>query len=156
MFEQITGLVNLIFSPITVFPAHIAITIFAVIITVLILGLNRIITKKELMNELKEKMEEIRENLTKAQKEGNKAEVEKYITELMRMNTKFMKHSLKSMMVAIIVAFIFLPWVNYRYSGMVVSLPFSIPFVGSGLSGIYWYVLVAVAISWVINKLLGG
>jgi len=157
VLEELTGMMNLIMSPITAFPPYIALFIFSLVITLLILGLNRIFTRKSALKEIKIKMQELRENLTKAQKEGNKENTEKYMSEMLKANNQMMKVSFKSMIISFVIIAIFLPWVSSKYSGATVAyLPFEIPFVGSGLSWVYWYFLVSMTIGWITNKLFGS
>lgn len=156
MLEQITGFANLVFSPLNTFPPYLAVFIFSIVITVLLLGLNRVLTNKKLMNELKVKMEEIKENLTKAQKAGNEQEANRLLNDMMTTNSQYMKQTYKSLIVSFVIAIIFLPWLTSNYSGAVVTLPFSIPIVGSSLNGLYWYIFVSLVVGWVINKTFGG
>jgi uncharacterized membrane protein (DUF106 family) len=157
VFEQITGMVSLILSPLSSFVPVLAVAIFSALLTLLIFGLNRVVTNRKMLKELKEKMENIRESLTQAQKEGNKENIEKFLNEMMKTNSEYMRHSFKALIVSTIILVIFLPWLNAKYSGSVVAyLPFSLPLVGSSLTAIYWYILVAFAVGWVVNKLFGG
>ena len=62
------------------------------------------------------------------------------------------------LIVSMIVIAIFLPWVQSKYEGFaaVASLPFNLPFVGSSLNWLYWYILVSLTIGWIVNKLFGA
>lgn len=156
MLGKFTGLLNLIFTPITILQPPLAIAILALITTVSIVGINRLTIKREIIRNLKKQMVEIKENLTKAQKEGDKFAIEKYITELVKLNKEFMKYSLKGMFVALLIATLFLPWIKTTYSGAVALLPFSIPGIGSKLDAIYWYALVSLTVGWIMTKIFGG
>ena len=160
MFEQITGLMvgalDSLFFPLAVFQPVISLLIFSVIITVLIIVLNRFSVNRTLVKEIKDKMQQIRENLTQAQKQGNKEDTNKYLSELMKTNGEYMRQSIKTMIVSMVVILLFLPWLNYKYaSTAVATLPFSIPVIGSSLTWIFWYALVSFTVGWVIKKLLG-
>ncbi|MEM5801958.1 MAG: EMC3/TMCO1 family protein [Candidatus Aenigmatarchaeota archaeon] len=156
VFQQIIAAVDIILGPITTLPPYLAITLVSIILTSLILTLNKIIFRKNILKELKYKMEEIRENLTKAQQAGNKGEVEKFLNEMMKINTQFMKHSIKTLFVSLIVISLIFPWLHFKYEkiGYVVALPFNLPYIGSSLNWVYWYVFISLAIGWVLNKLL--
>lgn len=160
MFEQITGMMisvlSTTFSPLSVFSPHVSLLIISIVLTVIVLGINKVCINKKLMQEIKRKMEEIRESLTQAQKAGNTEEANKYLSEMMQTNSQYMRQTFKAMIVSIIVLAMFLPWLNYKYNGMaMVKLPFAIPVLGSGLSWVWWYVLVSFTGGWVIKKLLG-
>lgn len=156
MFQPILNAIDFIFSPITVFSPSIAILIVSIFLTLLIFGLNRIVINRKLMKELKEKMEKIKVDLSQAEKEGDKEKINKSLNEIMNLNREYMKQTFKSLIISLIVVAIFLPWIKYRYENVVIAMPFSLPFIGSGLSWLMWYVLVSITVGWVIQKLLGG
>jgi len=160
MFEEITGMlagaVGFIFSPLLVFNPMVSLFIVSAVITVLITVLSRLLTNTKVMKELKDKMQEVREQLTNAQKAGDKEGANKFLEEMMSMNSEFMKHSYKSMFISLIVIMIFLPFLKVQYEGAAVAaLPFEVPFIGSSLSWLLWYVLVSFTIGWVVRKLFG-
>lgn len=156
VYQQVISALDVILSPLTVFPYHISVLLISVLLTVLILCLNRVFINKDLMKQIKSRMEELRENLTQAQKEGNKENINKYMSEMMKTNSEYMRHSFKVLVISMIVVLIFLPWIKYRYEGLAVAtLPFNLPFVGSSLNWLYWYILVSFAVGWIINKLFG-
>lgn len=160
MFEQITGMIvtafDVVFSPLSIFSPHVSLLIISIMLTAIVLLINRFSVNKKLMEEIKHKMEEIRENLTQAQKAGNTEEVNKFLGEMMKTNSQYMRQMLKAMIISIIILALFLPWLNYKYGGMaIVKLPFALPILGSSLSWIWWYVLVSFAMGWVLKKLLG-
>jgi uncharacterized membrane protein (DUF106 family) len=156
MLESITGFVNLLFSPVTVLYPPVAVAVLAAFFTALVFTLNRLIVKKDLLEDIKKRMEEIRENLTLAQQAKNLEAVEKWMKELVKVNNQYVKSTFKGLVIAIAVSVVVFPWVSSRYSGAVVELPFVLPMVGNSLTGIYWYIFVSFIVGWVINKLLGG
>lgn len=160
MLEQITGMLvngfNLVFSPLFVFSPIVSLLIVSSFLTILVLGLNRIVTNRKLVKEIKDKMEQVRENLTAAQKIGDKENVNKLLAEMMSINNTYMKQTFKAMIVSLVVLALFLPWLRYKYDGMTVAaLPFTLPFLGNSLSWVYWYILVSFSIGWVVGKFLG-
>jgi len=155
MTEQIGAILDVVLGPLTVLPPYLAIAIVSALLTILIIGFSRIVTKKKILDELKGKMEEIRENLNKAQQAGDKESINKHLGEMMKLNSQFMKHSMKTLIISFIVILFILPWVQFRYekTASVVSLPFNLPFIGSSLNWVGWYFLVSLAIGWILNKL---
>ena len=156
VFEQVTGLVGLVLGPITVLQPVLAITVFSLMLTFVVFGLNKLIVKKKVVDEIKAKIAEVKENLDKAQKANDKEGMKKHMQEMMEMNNKFMKHSFKAMFVPIILAILLLPWITATYAGPVVNLPFAIPGLGKTLDGLYWYIMVSLGVGWTINSVLGG
>jgi uncharacterized membrane protein (DUF106 family) len=160
MLEQITGMLvngfNLIFSPLFAFSPIVSLLIVSSFLTILVLGLNRVVTNRKLIKEIKDRMEQVRENLTAAQKIGDKENVNKLLAEMMSVNNTYMRQTFKAMIVSLVVIALFLPWLRYKYEGMTVAtLPFTLPFIGNSLSWIYWYILVSFSIGWVVGKFLG-
>jgi uncharacterized membrane protein (DUF106 family) len=101
-------------------------------------------------------MEKIREQLTAAQKNGDKGLQNEFLSKMMETNSKYMKHSFKALIISIIVLSLFLPYLKYKYEGIIIAqLPLNVPFIGSSLSWLGWYVLVSFMIGWAIRKILG-
>jgi len=160
MFEQLINFFNIIFGPLMIFKPHISLLIVSTIISILVIVINRIFVNAKLMKEIKQKMENIREQLTRAQKEGNTEEANKYLSEMMKTNSEMMKHTFKGLIASLIILSLFLPWIKHTYEvtykGVIIAkLPFTLPFIGSNLDWLIWYVLVSLTIGWVFKKLIG-
>ncbi|MEM5836741.1 MAG: EMC3/TMCO1 family protein [Candidatus Aenigmatarchaeota archaeon] len=156
MLEFFAKLLNPILSPLLIFHPMISISIIAFLITILILLINRIFVKKNMMSELKMKIENLREQLIAFQKEGNVEKMKEIIDEITKENVVYMKQMVKVLLISIVVVVIFLPWVQQTYKDATVAkLPLVIPYIGSNLNWFVWYFLVSVAIGWVLRKLLG-
>lgn len=155
MLEPLIAVFDMIFGPLAILKPHISLLIVSAILTVIVLFLNKLVTNRNLLKEVKTKMEEIKENLTRAQKEGNTEEINKFLSEMMTVNNQYVKQNFKALVVSLVVVAIFLPWLGYKYGGsMVAALPFNLPIIGSSLSWSYWYILVSLAVGWVIRKLV--
>ena len=160
MFEEITGMVvgamDATFAPIMPLGPMVSLFVVSAVITVAILMLGRLLTNNKAVKELRTRMQELREQMTAAQKAGDKDTANKLLEQTMQMNNEFMKHSYKSLLVSLVVIYLFLPWLNHSYGGMTIaSLPFAVPFVGSSVTWVLWYVLVSFTIGWVVRKLFG-
>ena len=152
----IIGTIDVIFSPLAALNPMVSLLIVSALLTFLVLGLNRVVTNRKLIKEIKDKMQEVRDNLNAAQKIGDKENINKHLAEMMKMNNTYMKQTFKAMIISLVVLGLFLPWLRYRYDGVAVAnLPFTLPFIGSSLNWLYWYVLVSFSIGWVAGKFLG-
>jgi len=156
--QPIGGFLDPVFSPLTVFPPYVTIVIMAVILTAIIMFVSRLFVNRKLMIQVKEQMEEIKEKLNAAQKSGNKDEQNKQLSELMKANSSYMRHTMKIMVVSIIVVMLFFPWLSFRYAGVTaVELPFTIPFIEwVSLEWFWWYVIAAFAAGTVMRKAMGS
>jgi uncharacterized membrane protein (DUF106 family) len=160
MFEEITGMivsgVDVVLGPLATLSPIMSLFIVSSLITVVVIVLNRLLSNQKAMKEVREKMQEAREAMTLAQKAGDKQAVDRHMNDMMSMNNQFMKYSYVSLMISLVVISIFLPWMKVKYEGMTVAaLPFAVPFVGTSLTWILWYVLVSFTIGWVVRKVFG-
>lgn len=156
--EPIGVAVDPIFAPLTIFPPHIAILAISIILTAAIMGISRLFVNRNLMIQLKEQMENVKEKLNAAQKSGNKEEQTSQLNELMKINSQYMSHSMRIMMVSIVVAILFFPWLGFRYAGVAaVDLPFTLPIVGwETLDWLAWYIMSAFTVGIVMRKIMGS
>ncbi len=157
MVEQLYPIFDAVFAPIVAFPNHLAILFISILLTLMLVSFNKILVKKNIREELKKKMEEVKMNLAQAQKEGNKEDQNKFLNDMMKLHNETMKHTLKATLVSMAVIVLILPWVANKYEGLTVAaVPFEIPLIGANLSWLYWYILVSLTVSWVLNRFFGA
>lgn len=159
MFEEITGMLvggmDAAFAPLMPLGPTASLFVVSAIIAVAILFIGRLLTNNKAVKELRAKMQELREQMTAAQKAGDKDVTSKLLEQSLQMNNEFMKHSYKTLIVSLVIIYLFVPWLTHSYEGMTVaSLPFPLPFVGASLTWALWYILVSLTIGWVVRKLL--
>lgn len=164
--DAYSGFVNSVFGPVLDFVfgpvlsvGSIPLSIFflSVIVTSLMIGLNKLLIKKDVVKAIKMKMEQIREDLAQAQKSGDKEKASNLVNELMKENNVYMRQTFKTLIVSLIILSVFFPWMDGKYhTAHVADLPFTLPIIGSELTWLYWYVLVSFMGGWVIRKLVGS
>ena len=116
----------------------------------------RFFIDRNLVKKLKEEMKDIKERVMEAQIKGDLKEVNKMINEMTKLNATYMKQMIKPMMITTFILILVFPWIKHTYSGKtVVELPFKLPGGGTGLSWIWWYIIVSFTIGWVLRKILG-
>ncbi|MEM5766493.1 MAG: EMC3/TMCO1 family protein [Candidatus Aenigmatarchaeota archaeon] len=156
MFETIAQLLNFIFWPFLTLPPILSIFFLALIATVLIIVINMILIKKDVVNELKERMNVLREELIELQKQGNMEKAKEVINEITKHNLSYMKLTLKAMLVSMVAITLILPWAQYTYKDMpVAKLPLALPYFGSNLNWFIWYFVASLTIGWILRKLMG-
>ncbi|MEM5870122.1 MAG: EMC3/TMCO1 family protein [Candidatus Aenigmatarchaeota archaeon] len=156
MFEALAQILNFIFWPFTALPPVLSIFLIAFIVTILVIAINRIFVNKNVVKDLKEKMNALREELLEVQKQGNLEKAKEILNEITKHNLNYMKHTLKALLISIIVILLILPWVQYTYKNMpVAKLPLALPYIGSELKWFIWYFLASLAVGWIIRKLMG-
>jgi len=106
---------------------------------------------KELKSNLKEKQTKIKE-LQKT----NPQEANKILTEVLALSNKQFRMSIKPMLLTLIVVGIALPYFGQVFPGIVVKLPFTLPYFGNDFGWLMWYIIVSVPLGQVIRKLIGA
>jgi uncharacterized membrane protein (DUF106 family) len=156
VWEVLAGTLDVIFAPLAVLQPHVALLVIATFLTLTSLAINRACVNPQVVRELRRRMAEVRKNLSHAQRVGDSQRVNKFFTELLTLNNRYMKHTIKGMLISLLVIALVLPWVRMRYRGMAVArLPFSLPVIGSNLGWILWYILISFTVGWIVRKLLG-
>ena len=156
LVSSFATLVNPVFSPLLVFPPAVALMLFAVLMSSIIFGINKLLINKKVAKEIKGKLAEVRENLTRAQKEGRKDDINHFLGEYMKINNEYMRQMLKVVLVSSIVVIFLFPWVPATFGKVAVAeLPFALPFIGTSGHWIFWYILVSITTSWLLRKLIG-
>jgi len=150
MVDPITALITFVVAKPTL-----SLLITSSLVTALLVVITRLLMNKKIVDEIKNRMEEIREQLTAAQKAGDTELANKHLADMMKTNSEYMRQTFKALIVSIVVVSIFLPFLKSGYEGMAaIKLPFSVPFLGSQMTWIYWYILVSFAMGWVLRKIL--
>lgn len=145
-----------IISPVFNLEPIITISIFSAFLTLAIILINRFAVNRKLMQDIKSRMVEIREKLSKAQKDGDKENVNKFLNEYMKTNSQYMKQTFKALLISMVVIILFLPALNMKYKEMeVATLPFSLPIIKNKAGWLFWYILVSLALSVVVKKIIG-
>lgn len=155
-FNPFAVVVNPLFAPLLAFEPHVSLFIFAVILTTIIYGVNKLMINKKVSKEIKDRLATVKENLTKAQKDGKKDEINKFLSEYMAINNQYLKQTFKVMIVTFLVVIVLFPWASTKFSGVTVAqLPFVLPIIGANMGWIAWYILVSITGSWLLRKFIG-
>lgn len=156
IFSPLNNAFAVVFSPLNMFSPIISLLLLSSFLTILVILITRFFVNTKLLKEIKNEMEKIREQLTAAQKEGNHELANDHLKKMMEVNSKYMQHSFKAVIISIIVLGLFLPYLKFKYEGLIIAnLPFTIPFIGNSLSWLYWYVVVSFMVGWVFRKIIG-
>src|SRR3989338_9662249 len=109
-FTFFATLLDPVFAPLLALKPHIALFIFASMLTVIIYAINKLMINRRVAKEIKDKLAAVKENLTKAQKDGKKDEISKFLNEYMSMNNQYLKQTFKVMAVTFVVVIVLFPW----------------------------------------------
>lgn len=156
LLNPLAVLVDPVFAPLLALRPHIGLFFFSLILTTVIYGINKLMINRKVAKEIKNKLAAVKENLTKAQKDGKKDEINKFLSEYMTINNQYLRQTFKVMIVTFVVVIVLFPWANTKFSGVTVaSLPFPLPFIGTNMGWIAWYILVSITGSWLLRKFIG-
>ncbi len=135
-------------------PAAVAELLISVGIAFLIALIYKFLANHEEIRNIKLGMKEKQAKLKEFQK-TNPSEATKIANEMMALSSKQMRMSMKPMMVTMLLVFITLPFVAGLFPGNVVDLPFTLPFLGSSLTWLWWYMMVSIPFGVLFRKMLG-
>ncbi|RLI91520.1 MAG: hypothetical protein DRO89_03835 [Candidatus Altiarchaeales archaeon] len=102
------------------------------------------------MRETKEKLKKYQEEMKKATKSGDTKRLQKSQAEMMKLTMENLKHSFRPTLITFVPFILVFTWLKDQYgsAGTVVSL------FGFNLGWFWWYLLCAMTVSLIINKLL--
>ena len=102
------------------------------------------------MRETKEKLKKYHEEMKKATKSGDTKRLQKSQAEMMKLTMENLKHSFRPMLITFVPFILVFTWLKDQYgsAGTVVSL------FGFDLGWLGWYLICAMTVSLIINKLL--
>ncbi len=139
-----------IFGKLLFLPPWLVIAILAVAFNLLSIGIAKATVDVEALGKLKARMEELKRKLAKSKKADDKL-----LEEAFRLNFKMLGLKAKSLILTFLAIIPFFPWLNHHYQSVaVVSLPFALPLIGSGIGWVAWYLLVSLCSSFVLARLL--
>ena len=151
------ALLDPLYAPITTaLNPVLAILIFSVLVSTVISICYKFLVDPIKAREIKAKVKSVQERLTEAQKKNDSETMNKLMSEAMRNNSEQMRLMTKPMLVSMLMVIVLLPSLNTTYAGLAVSLPISIPFIGSVLpfGWIGWYFLSSIPFVILTRKLL--
>jgi len=156
LLNPLAVFVEPVFSPLLALRPHIGLFVFSLILTTIIYAVNKVMINRKVSKEIKDRLATVKENLTKAQKDGRKDDINKFLKEYMAINNQYLKQTFKVMIVTFLVVILLFPWANTKFTGVTVAqLPFALPFIGTGMGWIAWYILVSITGSWLLRKFIG-
>ncbi|RLJ06510.1 MAG: hypothetical protein DRP18_00640 [Candidatus Aenigmatarchaeota archaeon] len=127
------------------------ISIFLALFSVL---LSKFLANQEVLKKAKEEIELYRKKSTEAQKEGDMKKANKYMSEMMKASQKQMRENMKPMMFSFIMFILAFSWLGANYSDLLVSLPFTVPFLGKEINWFWWYLIIIIPMSMFFRKIL--
>ena len=129
--------------------------IWSICLSFLVAVIYRVLTKPAEIRKIKEDMKHFKKEASKAQKAGDVKKSQEFMNEMMKQSSKQMKASMKPMFATLIIFALILGHLATTYADLVVNLPFYVPFIGTQLTWLYWYILATMPFTWIFRKALG-
>lgn len=105
--------------------------------------------------EIKEKVKEKQEKMKELQK-TNPEEAKRLMAEMLKLSNKQFRMTMKPMLASLIIfVVIVLPVLPNLFPGVVVYLPFSLPYIDNDFGWLAWYILVSIPLNSIFRKILG-
>lgn len=145
---------NAIFAPFISGGMFFALTTISVLLSSVTTIFYKIFVNQAEMKEVRKNMESYRDASNAAQKEKNITKMNENVSKMMELNKKYFSLSMKPLLLSLVVFAVVFPWMSGEFVGVVVKLPFSLPFVGADIGWFGWYFLLAVPSSIIMRKLL--
>ncbi len=144
-------LLDYVLFPLLSLNETLAIFLVACIVTTLVNLCYKLLMDQEEVRKLKQKQRELQLKLKEAQAKQAVEELNKYFDEALQVNARLMRLMRKPMIVSLIPAIVFLPWLNLHFAALRIESPLgTIPFGWIG-----WYILVSIPLVFLTKKLLG-
>jgi uncharacterized membrane protein (DUF106 family) len=134
-------------------PISIEELLFSAIITFVITLIYKFLANQNEMRQLKANLKEKQAKIKELQK-TNPQEANKMLNEVMALSSKQMRINMKPMLLTLVVVGITLPWLGKAFPGIVVKLPFTLPYFENDFGWLAWYILVSIPLGVYFRKLL--
>jgi len=143
-----------IFGPILGLQPFIAEIIISAIITFIITLSYRFLMNQEKLKEIKSKQKENQERIKELQK-TNPKEANDLLNSTMTLSRHQLGLTIKPMLLTLIIVSIVLPWMGHAFPGIIVKLPFYLPYFENDFGWLMWYIIISVPLGQILRKLVG-
>jgi uncharacterized membrane protein (DUF106 family) len=154
MVDATASILNMMFAPLLGMNPILSLIGISVVLTFIITILYRFLTDPKKLKEMRDRAKEISQKSKEVAK-ANPEEAKKMTDEMLSITNKQMMASMKPMLATLLIAALFLPWMAATFTGTVANLPIDVPFVGSSVGWLGWYLIISIPASQMLRKILG-
>lgn len=155
MVEGYYLFLDAIFKPILGLQPFVAELIISIIITFIITLFYRFLVNQEKLKEIKTKQKENQARIKELQK-TNPKEASDLLNSTMALSRHQLGMSIKPMFLTLILVSILLPWMAYAFPGIIVKLPFYLPYFENDFGWLMWYIIISIPLGQLFRKILGA
>lgn len=135
-------------------PAFLELVIISATITFVMSLIYKFLLKHDDYKELKTSVKEKQKKYKELEK-TDKKEAEQALNEMLMLNNKLLKLTMKPMFVSSIFILLTLGLIRDMFPGTIVSLPISLPFLGSSFDWLGWYILISIPLNQFFRTMMG-
>ena len=114
----------------------------------------KLLINKNEVREIKQKQKEKQDRIKEVQK-TNPNEANQLMNDMLKLSQKQMKITMKPMMVSLLIFMVVLPILPSLFPGVIVNLPFTLPYFGSDFGWLAWYFVLSLPLNSLFRKILG-
>ena len=129
--------------------------IISLFLSLVMVIITKVLTNQDVIKSAKREMKFYQEKIKKAQSSGDKGSIAKLSNDMLKASSKQMKQSMKPMVASLIIFMIALWWLGANYGELIINLPITLPFLGTGLNWFWWYLIIVLPTSFIFRKMLG-
>ena len=120
-------------------------------ITVLI---SRFLADQKEIRKIRSEMSFFKEKMDQAKKSGDVAKAEQFMNDMLKASNKQLKHTMKPLMVSMVVFIVAFQFLGTQYADLTVMLPVALPFLGAEVNWFWWYFITIVPTSMFLRRFL--
>lgn len=159
MLEPIFRLIDTITSPLPSIPPVYTILVVALAASFILMLLNKVLIDQTLVAEFKKQQQSFYKKMRGARKAKDFSALKKADKDsqrMMQLQKKYFKEMMKVWMVTFLLFPVIFFYLGYKYGGLpiVVQLPFTLPWLGSSLGWLGWYIVCSAAPVTIFRKVL--
>ena len=126
--------------------------LFSIGLSLLMIILTRILTNQKEIKHIRNEMNFFKEKMNKAKKAGDLAKAEQFMNDMLKSSNKQLKHTMKPLLVSMIVFITAFQFLGAVYSELVVILPVALPFLGAEINWFWWYFIIIIPSSMFLRR----
>ena len=130
----------------------IEILLWSIGLSSLMIILTKILTNQKEVKHIRNEMKFFKEKMDKAKKSGDMAKAEQFMNDMLKSSNKQLKHTMKPLLVSMIVFITAFQFLGSAYAELVVALPIALPFLGAEVNWFWWYFIIIIPSSMFLRR----
>ncbi len=116
--------------------------------------ISKFLANQKEIRKIRSEMKFFKEKMDQAKKSGDLAKAEQFMNDMLKASNKQLKHTMKPLMVSMLVFITAFQFLGAQYADLVVMLPIALPFLGAELNWFWWYFITILPTSMLLRRFL--